>query len=127
MSEDKTSPGAATIELPEGVPVVAFKDVSIKFDVKPVLRNISFSVERGQTLRDGLERLPHVVSVRGRGLMLACELDVAAPAVVARALHEQRLVINATGPTTLRLLPALNVDGAEVEEALRRLGAALED
>ena len=84
-------------------------------------------VERGQTLRDGLERLPHVVSVRGRGLMLACELDVAAPAVVARALHEQRLVINATGPTTVRLLPALNVGGAEVEEALRRLGAALED
>ena len=28
----------------------------------------------------GLERLPHVLAVRGRGLMLACELDVSAPA-----------------------------------------------
>jgi len=32
------------------IPVVEFKDVSIKFDVKPVLQNISFAVERGQTL-----------------------------------------------------------------------------
>ena len=48
----------------------------------------------------GLERLPHVRSVRGRGLMLACELDVPAPEVVRRALLEQRLVVNATGPTT---------------------------
>ena len=45
------------------------------------------------------QRLPHVLSVRGRGLMLACELDVAAPEVVRRALLEQRLVLNATGPT----------------------------
>jgi phospholipid/cholesterol/gamma-HCH transport system ATP-binding protein len=50
MSEANPSPGVATIELPEGVPVVEFKDVSITFDVKPVLKDISFSVERGQTL-----------------------------------------------------------------------------
>ena len=30
-------------------PVVVFEDVSIKFDVKPVLQNISFTVERGET------------------------------------------------------------------------------
>ncbi len=41
-----------------------------------------------------------MLSVRGRGLMLACELDIAAPEVVRRALLEQRLVVNATGPTT---------------------------
>jgi phospholipid/cholesterol/gamma-HCH transport system ATP-binding protein len=34
----------------ESGPIVEFKDVSITFDVKPVLENISFSVERGQTL-----------------------------------------------------------------------------
>jgi phospholipid/cholesterol/gamma-HCH transport system ATP-binding protein len=31
-------------------PVVEFKDVTISFDVKPVLKGISFSVDRGQTL-----------------------------------------------------------------------------
>jgi len=31
-------------------PIVEFKDVTISFDVKPVLERISFTVERGQTL-----------------------------------------------------------------------------
>ena len=53
--------------------------------------------ELGQRLAGGLEGLPHVTAVRGRGLMLACELDVSAPAVVRRALLEQQLVLNATG------------------------------
>jgi len=79
----------------------------------------------GQRLLAALQRLPHVVGVRGRGLMLACELDVPAPPVVRRALLEQRLLINATGPTTLRLLPPLTVDEAEVDEALGLLELAL--
>jgi len=82
--------------------------------------------ELGQRLAAGLERVPHVCSVRGRGLMLACELDVQAPAVARRALLEQRLVVNATGPTTLRLLPPLTIGEADVDEALARLSAALE-
>ncbi|HEX4484501.1 MAG TPA: aspartate aminotransferase family protein [Solirubrobacteraceae bacterium] len=83
-------------------------------------------LERGRRLAAGLERLAHVVTVRGRGLMLACELDVAAPEVTRRALLEQRLVTNATGPTSLRLLPPLNVSEDEVDEALARLAAVLE-
>jgi acetylornithine/N-succinyldiaminopimelate aminotransferase len=82
--------------------------------------------ERGQRLAAGLRELPHVSAVRGRGLMLACELDVPAPAVVRRALLQQRLVINATGASTLRLLPPLIVTEADVDEALARLALALE-
>ncbi len=81
--------------------------------------------ELGLRLAAGLEGLAHVRSVRGRGLMLACELDVAAPEVVRRALLEQRLVVNATGPTTVRLLPPLILAEDEVDEGLERLGAAL--
>jgi acetylornithine/N-succinyldiaminopimelate aminotransferase len=80
----------------------------------------------GARLAAGLEGLPHVVSVRGRGLMLACEVDVSAPEVVRRALLEQRLVLNATGPTTVRLLPPLIIEDSHVDSALVRLGAALE-
>ncbi len=82
--------------------------------------------ELGKRLAAGLERLPHVVAVRGRGLMLACELDVAAPAVARRALLEQRIVVNATGATTLRLLPPLIVGESEIDDALGRLACALE-
>jgi len=46
--------------------------------------------------------------------------------VMRTALSQQRLVTNATGPTTLRLLPPLTVSAAEIDEALRRLAAALE-
>jgi len=83
--------------------------------------------ELGGRLAAGLERLPHVRAVRGRGLMLACELDVPAPEVVRRALFEQRLVVNATGPSTLRLLPALIVTEPQIDDALARLSLALED
>jgi predicted acetylornithine/succinylornithine family transaminase len=82
--------------------------------------------ELGLRLAAGLQRLPHVTAVRGRGLMLACELNVSAPAVVRRALLEQRLVLNATGAGTVRLLPPLTIEEADVDEALARLGAVLE-
>ena len=42
-----------------------------------------------------------------------------------RALLEQRLVINATGPATLRFLPPLVIGEAEVDEALARVAALL--
>jgi phospholipid/cholesterol/gamma-HCH transport system ATP-binding protein len=48
MDQTLTADAAATID--RNAPVVAFKDVSITFDVKPVLKDISFTVERGQTL-----------------------------------------------------------------------------
>jgi len=79
----------------------------------------------GARLAAGLEELPHVLTVRGRGLVLACDLDISAPDVVRRALLEQRLVLNATGPTTVRFLPPLIIDERHVDQALERLGAVL--
>jgi acetylornithine/succinyldiaminopimelate/putrescine aminotransferase len=81
--------------------------------------------ELGESLAEGLRELPHVVAVRGRGLMLACQLDVPAPAAVRRALLEQRLVLNATGADTVRLLPPLTIGPEHVEQALSRLGSVL--
>jgi predicted acetylornithine/succinylornithine family transaminase len=77
--------------------------------------------ELGERLRHGLAELPFVTSVRGMGLMVAAELSVDAPALVRRALLEQHLITNATGPTTLRLLPPLIIDESHVDDALTRL------
>ena len=60
----------------------------------------------GARLEEGLRELPGVREVRARGLMQAIEIDDA-PAIARRALLEQRLVTNATGPTTIRFLPPL--------------------
>ncbi len=79
----------------------------------------------GERLADGLARIPWVEEVRGRGLMRAIDVDAAqsAPELARRALLEQRLVVNATGPRTIRLEPPLVVGGAEIDEAVARLGA----
>jgi acetylornithine/N-succinyldiaminopimelate aminotransferase len=81
--------------------------------------------ELGAELSESLTALPHVLEVRGRGLMLACRLDIPAPALVRRALLEQRLVLNATGPDTLRLLPPLTIGAEQLREGVQRLSAAL--
>ncbi|MBV8218186.1 MAG: acetylornithine transaminase [Solirubrobacterales bacterium] len=79
----------------------------------------------GSRLADGLGGLPYVVGVRGRGLMLAIDVDpeIDAAALAQRALLEQRLVVNATGPATIRLEPPLIVSDDELDEAVARLVA----
>jgi acetylornithine/N-succinyldiaminopimelate aminotransferase len=107
-----------------GGPVVAAAALAVLdlIDDPALLERVG---ELGERLAAGLQALPHVGAVRGRGLMLACELDVPAPEVARRALTDQRIVVNATGPSTLRLLPPLTIGGGEVEDALERLRAAL--
>ncbi|HWI23053.1 MAG TPA: acetylornithine transaminase [Baekduia sp.] len=81
----------------------------------------------GERLREALAELPGVVEVRGRGLMVAADFaGVSAPELVKRLLTEQRLVANATGPATLRLLPPLIVSSDEVDDAVSRITRALE-
>ena len=79
--------------------------------------------DKGETLAEGLSGLG-LDGVRGRGLMLAFEI-ADAPDVARKLLLEQRLVVNATGPTTIRLLPPLTVTREEIEEALSRLRLVL--
>ena len=107
-----------------GGPVVASAALAaLELSSEPaLLENVR---EQGELLTEGLASLPGVTEVRGRGLMLACELSVSAPEVARRALLEQRLVVNATGPSTLRLLPPLNIDRTDVQEALERLSGTL--
>jgi acetylornithine/N-succinyldiaminopimelate aminotransferase len=78
----------------------------------------------GARLSDGLNGLAGVREVRARGLMQAIELDDA-PGIARRALLEQRLIVNATGPTTIRFEPPLIVTQPEIDEALRRMTLAL--
>ena len=82
--------------------------------------------EQGERLREGLRALPRVRDVRGPGLMVAADVDADAPDVARRALLEQHLVINATGPGTLRFVPPLVITPDEIDEALRRLRLVLD-
>jgi acetylornithine/succinyldiaminopimelate/putrescine aminotransferase len=74
---------------------------------------------KGDRLLRGLDELSGG-RARGRGLMTAFAHHDG-PAFVRRALLEERLVLNATGPDTVRLLPPLTVSEDEIDEALERL------
>ena len=74
----------------------------------------------------GLQKaLPVVTGVRGKGLMLAVALgrDIA-DRVVAEALQEG-LIVNNVRPNAIRLVPALTVTSAEIDEAVRKLERAI--
>jgi acetylornithine/N-succinyldiaminopimelate aminotransferase len=75
---------------------------------------------RGTRLADGLRALG--LAPRGLGLMIGMHVPHA-PEQARRLLLEERLVVNATGPDTIRLLPPLTVSEAEIDDALGRLEA----
>ena len=66
-----------------------------------------------ETLRS--DRPDLVADVRIQGVMIGLELTVEAAPVVAACL-ERRLLINATHGTVVRLLPALNLEDADLDE-----------
>lgn len=85
--------------------------------------NIAQNVEEvGAYFRERLAELPGVVEVRGLGLMVAIDLEerLSAPDVVARGL-DAGLLLNATGPRTMRFLPPLICAREDVDTLIERL------
>ena len=83
--------------------------------------------EVGSYMAEKLAGVPHVTEVRGAGLMLGCDLDDAAGDahdVVAKML-EAGFVINATGAHTLRFLPPLICNEADVDALVAGLTKVL--
>ena len=83
--------------------------------------------EVGSYMAEKLAGVPHVTEVRGTGLMLGCDLDDAAGDahdVVAKML-EAGFVINATGAHTLRFLPPLICNEADVDALVAGLTKVL--
>lgn len=76
-------------------------------------------------LRQALDEYPDVVAIRGLGLMAGIELNRDCRALVGRALAEQRLLVTVTRDTTVRLLPPLICDEAEIDDIVARLAALL--
>ena len=82
----------------------------------------------GQYTRSRLEAMKadfdFIREVRGRGLMIGVELSRPGKGVVERCL-ERGLLINCTHDTVLRMLPAMNVTRALMDEGLEILQQAL--
>ncbi len=82
--------------------------------------------ELGAVLRRGLLAIDGVEEVRGRGLMLGVGLGEGIDGLALGAdLLRSGLIVNVPEPGTLRLLPPLTVDSAQVERAVGLIADSL--
>jgi acetylornithine/succinyldiaminopimelate/putrescine aminotransferase len=82
--------------------------------------------ELGAGLRESLLAVDGVVEVRGRGLMLGVGLAEGVDAArVGAELLDRGLIVNVPEPGTLRLLPPLTVDSAQIERAVALISDSL--
>ena len=82
---------------------------------------------KGNLLREMLEELnsPHIVEVRGKGLMVGVELDIDAAPVIAAAYERGVLLVNA-GPNVLRLVPPLIISEEQIGFVVGAIGEVLQ-
>lgn len=82
--------------------------------------------ERGAALRQSLLEADGIREVRGRGLMLGVGLESGIDAAkLGGELLERGLIVNVPEPGTLRLLPPLTVDSAQIERAAGLIAESL--
>lgn len=77
-----------------------------------------------------LERLaeinsPHIVDVRGRGLIAAIELGVPPADIVSQGYEHGLLLVN-SGPSAIRFIPPLIIEKSHVDELIEKLTTILE-
>lgn len=74
---------------------------------------------QGEYLRASLQKIPAIVDVRGRGLLLGAELRPGIDSkLVYNTLLDHGLVTNAVTATALRLAPPITVSTEEIDEAV---------
>lgn len=83
--------------------------------------------EVGNYLMERLEELnsPHIVEVRGRGLMVGLELDVDVSPMISKGYEHGLLLVNA-GTNVIRLVPPLIIEKADVDNLVEKLTTLLE-
>ncbi|MDO9409991.1 aspartate aminotransferase family protein [Patulibacter sp.] len=112
-----------------GNPLVCAAALAV-FDVMEAPGFLERVTEAGARFRTGLEALPDVASVRGRGLMLAVELTPeaverhgSAAELAGRLVTEHDVWVNGPTPSALRLLPPLTITDEQVDDGVARIAA----
>ncbi|WP_445370897.1 acetylornithine transaminase [Methylomonas sp. HW2-6] len=91
---------------------------------------IEQAAEKGEKIQAALKLAlagnPHIVSIRNKGLMIGVELDRPCGELVGIALT-RGLLINVTADNTIRLLPPLIIDDAQITTLTETLAALIQD
>jgi acetylornithine aminotransferase len=84
---------------------------------------------RGEQLKELIAGFasPLIAGTRGRGLLIGVALAAPVAEQLVTAARAQGLIINATGPDSIRLAPPLVIGDIELDEFRARFGAALDE
>lgn len=97
-------------------------------DVMEQEKLVDNAAEVGEYLMERLrnEQLPHVVDVRGRGLMIGIKLDVPYKEIRGRLVTEQHCFTGCSGTNVIRLLPPLCMTKDMADDFIERFKAVLD-
>ncbi|MEZ4673584.1 MAG: acetylornithine/succinylornithine family transaminase [Caldilineaceae bacterium] len=82
---------------------------------------------KGNYLKELLEELnsPHIKEIRGEGLLIGVEMDIATGPIISEAYEKGVILVNA-GPNVLRFVPPLVISEAELAQAVAVVGEILQ-
>jgi acetylornithine/succinyldiaminopimelate/putrescine aminotransferase len=99
--------------------------------IRTILRDklVENAAAQGKRFAERLNELKarnsQITAVREKGLMIAFDTaEEIAPKLVTEALS-RGLILNATGPTTVRMVPPLIISAAEVDQSIEIIAEAL--
>ncbi len=82
----------------------------------------------GDYLIEGLNKIPEIKEVRGRGLMIGMELPIPIKSVREKLLMDHRIFTgSSSNPNTIRLLPPLTIGKTEADIFLNKFSEILAD
>ena len=81
----------------------------------------------GEYLKAKLKELPHIVEVRGKGLLVGVEFDQNIAVDVKHACFDRKLLITAIGGNTIRMVPPLILNEEDCDKAFEIIKESVDD
>ena len=88
---------------------------------------VNNAYKKGQILIKAITKLPHVIKVHGKGLLLGIELDIPAKQVQTILLTEKIITGTSANPKVLRLMPPLIITKNETLLFIKKLSSVLKN
>lgn len=84
------------------------------------------SFQKGAYLIQKLQEIPQIKEIRGKGLLIGIDFEIAAAQVSKKLREEHKIFVgSATNPLTMRLLPPLTISYSEIDYFIASLQSVL--
>ena len=87
---------------------------------------IPHTLELGNYLMEQLRKIPQLMNIRGRGLMIGFDMPPELATIKNRLLIEYHIFTGEAKPSVIRLLPALTLSKAQADDFLQSLQQAIQ-